>query len=287
MNSRQDKATNLATALRLLEQAAKAGADLAVLPEYLDYLGTDEGALEAAEPVPGPFVENLAARARTLGLWVLAGSVHARSAAGERHRNASLLLDRQGCIAARYDKLHLFDIGLAGQPSYRESATVGGGERVVTAEIDGALAGLSICYDLRFPELYRLHALAGAQMLLVPAAFTQHTGRAHWELLLRARAVENQCFVIGAGQVGESVPGKACHGHSMVVDPWGTVLGCRPEGTGIVVADLDFEALRRIRTELPALANRRGDVYALRAPGHGDREDGTGEGARTPLAAVS
>src|SRR4051794_17239841 len=166
MNSRQDKAANLSIALGLLDQAAEAGADLAVLPEYLDYLGTNEGALAAAEPVPGSFVEGLAARARALGLWVLAGSVHARGPDG-RCRNASLLLDRQGRIAARYDKLHLFDIGLAGQPSYRESVTVGGGDRVVAAEIDGVLAGLSICYDLRFPELYRLHALSGAQMLLV------------------------------------------------------------------------------------------------------------------------
>jgi predicted amidohydrolase len=271
MNSRQDKVANLAIALGLLDQAAEVGADLAVLPEYLDYLGTDEGALATAEPVPGPFVESLAARARALGLWVLAGSVHARGPDG-RCRNASLLLDRQGRIAARYDKLHLFDIGLAGQPSYRESATVGGGERVVAAEIDGGvLAGLSICYDLRFPELYRLYALAGAQILLVPAAFTQHTGRAHWELLLRARAVENQCFVISAGQVGESLPGKACFGHSMIVDPWGTVLACRPEGIGIVLAELDFGAQRRLRAELPALANRRSDVYALHTPGDGHR----------------
>jgi deaminated glutathione amidase len=267
MNSRQDKAANLDTALGLIDQAAEAGADLAVLPEYLDYLGTDDGALEAAEPVPGPFIERIAMQARARGLWVLAGSVHARMTDG-RYRNASLLIDRHGQVVARYDKLHLFDIGLAGQPSYRESATVGGGERIVTAEIAGVLAGLSICYDLRFPELYRLHALAGAQILLVPAAFTAHTGRAHWELLLRARAVENQCFVIAAGQVGESLPGKECFGHSMIVDPWGAVLACQPDGTGIVVAELDFDAQRRLRAELPALANRRGDVYALRAPGH-------------------
>jgi predicted amidohydrolase len=270
MNSRQDKTANLDTALRLIDQAAEAGADLAVLPEYLDYLGTDDGALDAAELAPGPFIERVAAQARARGLWVLAGSVHARGPDG-RCRNASLLIDRHGRIAARYDKLHLFDIGLAGQPSYRESATVGGGDRVVTAEIDGVLAGLSICYDLRFPELYRLQALAGAQILLVPAAFTRHTGRAHWELLLRARAVENQCFVIAAGQVGESLPGKECFGHSMIIDPWGTVLASRAEGIGIVAAELDFEAQRRLRAELPALANRRSDVYALHGPSHGDR----------------
>jgi predicted amidohydrolase len=200
---------------------------------------------------------------------VLAGSIHAERTDG-RCANTSLLFDRAGRPAARYDKLHLFDIGLAGQPSYRESASVSGGDRVVTADIEGVVAGLSICYDLRFPELYRLHALAGARLLLVPAAFTLHTGRDHWELLLRARAVENQCFVIGAGQIGESVPGKACNGRSMVVDPWGTVLACAPDGAGVVVADLDLERQRRLRAELPSLANRRADVYALDARG-GDR----------------
>lgn len=150
--------------------------------------------------------------------------------------------------------------------------SVEGGEQVVTAEIGGILAGLSICYDLRFPELYRPHALAGARILLVPAVFTLHTGRAHWELLLRARAVENRCFVIATGRVGESLPGKACFGHSMTVDPWGTSWPAdRPDGTGIALADLDFDAQRRLRAELPALANRRGGVYALRAPGPGHR----------------
>jgi deaminated glutathione amidase len=265
MNSKQDKAANLASALGLLDRAAEAGADLAVLPEYLDYLGTDEGAVAAAEPIPGGTSESIAAKARSLGIWVLAGSIHARRGADGRCTNTSLLFDREGRTAARYDKLHLFDIGLAGQPSYRESASVEGGDRVVAAGIEGVVAGLSICYDLRFPELYRLHALAGARLLLVPAAFTLHTGRDHWELLLRARAVENLCFVVGAGQVGESVPGKACNGRSMVVDPWGTVLACAPDGVGIVVADLDLERQQRLRAELPSLANRRDDVYALEA----------------------
>ena len=262
MNSRGDKAANLATALDLLDEAAAGGADLAVLPEYFDYLGTDEGALAAAEPISGPITEAVAARARRHGLWVLAGSMHARAADG-RCTNASLLFDREGRIAARYDKLHLFDIGLAGQPSYRESATVEGGERVVTAEIEGLRAGLSVCYDIRFPELYRLHMLAGARLLLVPAAFTLHTGRAHWELLLRAWAVENQCFVIAAAQVGESVAGRACFGHSMIVDPWGQVLACRAEGVGIVTTTLDLARQEALRAELPALANRRADVYRL------------------------
>jgi predicted amidohydrolase len=262
MNSRQDKPANLTTALALLDSAGAAGADLAILPEYFDYLGTDEGALAAAEPVPGPLTEAIAAKARTLGLWVLAGSLHARAPNG-RCANASLLFDREGQVAARYDKLHLFDIGLAGQPSYRESATVGGGDQVVTAGIEGVVAGLSVCYDIRFPELYRLHTLAGARLLLVPAAFTAHTGRAHWELLLRARAVENQCFVVAAAQAGESVPGKECFGHSMIIDPWGTILASLPDGTGIITATLDLERQCALRAELPVLANRRADIYAL------------------------
>ncbi len=198
---------------------------------------------------------------------MLAGSIRARHEADGRCANTSLLFDREGRTAARYDKLHLFDIGLAGQPSYKESASVSGGDRVVAADIEGVVAGLSICYDLRFPELYRLHALAGARLLLVPAAFTLHTGRDHWELLLRARAVENQCFVVGAGQIGESVPGKACNGRSMIIDPWGTVLACAPDGVGVVAADLDLGRQQRLRAELPSLANRRPDVYALEPRG--------------------
>jgi predicted amidohydrolase len=267
MNARQDKAANVAMAVMLLEQAARAGADLAVLPEYLDYLGTDEGGIDVAEPIPGPVSDAFAATARRLGIWVLAGSIHTKR--DGRCSNTSLLIDRQGHIAARYDKLHLFDIGLAGQPTYRESAAVSGGSELVTAKIDGIVAGLSICYDLRFPEVYRLYALAGAQLLLVPAAFTLHTGRDHWELLLRARAVENQCFVIGAAQVGESIPGRSCYGRSMIVDPWGTVLACAPDTVGVTVADLDFERQHRLRSELPALSNRRPDVYRLEKRQHG------------------
>ncbi len=266
INSRQDKGANIAVALDLLDRAARAGADLAAPPEYVDHLGTDEGALEAAEPVPGPSSERFAAKAREHGMWVLAGSIHAKRTDG-RCANTSLLFDRVGRLMASYDKLHLFDVSLSGQTSYKESATVAGGTRVVTAEIDGVTAGLSVCYDIRFPELYRLHALAGARLLLVPAAFTLHTGRDHWELLLRARAVENQCFVIGAGQFGESVPGKACNGRSMIVDPWGTVLACAADGAGVVVADLDLGRQQRLRAELPSLANRRADVYALEARG--------------------
>jgi len=266
LNSRQDKSANIAVVLELLDRAADAGADLAVLPEYVDYLGTDDGALLAAESVPGgEATERFAAKARARGMWVLAGSIHARVGNGRRCANTSMLFDRDGQLVARYEKIHLFDVRVDGHAEYRESDTVAGGQDVVTANIDGVTTGLSICYDIRFPELYRLQALAGARLFLVPAAFTLQTGRDHWELLLRARAVENQCFLVGAGQIGTSIPGKQCYGHSMIVDPWGTVLTSSPDRIGVVVADLDLYHQDRLRSEFPALANRRADVYALTA----------------------
>ncbi|MFL5257763.1 MAG: carbon-nitrogen hydrolase family protein [Rhodopila sp.] len=273
LNSQQNKSANIAVALELLDRAADAGADLAVLPEYVDYLGTDDGALMAAEAIPGgEATERFAAKARARGMWVLAGSIHARVGNSRRCANTSLLFDRNGQLAARYEKLHLFDVRIGDHFDYRESDTVAGGRDIVTADIEGVTAGLSICYDIRFPELYRLQALAGARLFLVPAAFTLQTGRDHWELLLRARAVENQCFLVGAGQVGTSIPGKECYGHSMVVDPWGRVLASSPDELGIVVADLDLDHQDRLRCEFPALANRRDDVYAL-AVHSGKRND--------------
>jgi predicted amidohydrolase len=268
LNSRQDKPANIAVALDLLDRAAAAGADLAVLPEYVDYLGTDEGALAAAEPIPGgEAAERFAAKARERRMWVLAGSIHAKIGNSGRCANTSMLFDRDGRLAASYQKLHLFDVRIDNQSDYKESDTVAGGQDIVTADIDGVRTGLSICYDLRFPELYRLQALAGARLLLVPAAFTLYTGRDHWELLLRARAVENQCFMVGAGQIGMSISGKACAGRSMIVDPWGTVLACAADKVTLVVADLDFERQDQLRTEFPSLANRRDDVYSLQLNG--------------------
>jgi deaminated glutathione amidase len=264
LNSRQDKSANIAMALELLDRAADAGTDLAVLPEYVDYLGTDGGALMAAEAIPGgEATERFAAKARARGMWVLAGSIHARIGNSRRCANTSMLFNRDGQLAARYEKIHLFDVRIDGHSDYRELDTVAGGQNIVTADIEGVIAGLSICYDLRFAELYRLQALAGARLFLVPAAFTFQTGRDHWELLLRARAVENQCFLVGAGQIGTSIPGKECYGHSMIVDPWGRVLASSPDEIGLVVADLDLDHQDRLRREFPALANRRDDVYAL------------------------
>ncbi|MDI3339264.1 MAG: carbon-nitrogen hydrolase family protein [Sphaerobacter sp.] len=260
-NSRDNKAENIAVALELIERAAAAGADLAVLPEAVDYLG--EHGQAQAEPIPGPTSEAFAAKAREHRIWLLAGSIH--EAGGDpsgRAYNTSLLFNRQGELVATYRKLHLYDVELTGNVSVKESDQIAPGDEIVTADIEGHRAGLAICYDLRFPELFRLHALEGAELLLLPAAFTLFTGKDHWEVLLRARAIENQCFVAAAGQTGK-YPGGQSYGRSMIVDPWGTVLATAPDGVGMAVADIDFDRLRRVRAQLPSLANRRPDVYHL------------------------
>jgi deaminated glutathione amidase len=257
LNSRDDRAANLAVAGGLLERAAAAGADLSVLPEYVDYLGRAEGAPKP-EPIDGEFGAFFAGAARELGMWVLAGSFH-EAGPDERHTyNTSLLFDRRGELASAYRKIHLYDVEIPGRVSYQESRSVAPGSEAVVADVEGVPVGLSICYDLRFPELYRRLAVAGgAKVLLVPAAFMLHSGRDHWEVLLRARAIENQCYVLAAGQIGDHDPGRTCFGRSMIIDPWGTVLAQAPDTVGVVTADLDLARLEQIRLELPSLANRR------------------------------
>jgi predicted amidohydrolase len=256
LNSRADRSANLAVALDLLGRAAAAGADLAVLPEYTDYLGPGRGA-PLPEPVQGPYAALFAAAAREHGMWVIAGSFHETGPDPDHTYNTSLVFDRSGVLAATYRKIHLYDVEIPGRVSYLESATVAAGSDPVTVDVEGVRVGLSICYDLRFPELYRRLADAGARVLVVPAAFMLHTGRDHWEVLLRARAIENQCYVLAAAQIGDHEPGRTCYGRSMVVDPWGTVLVQAPDEVGVTVVDLDLDRLATIRAELPSLANRR------------------------------
>jgi predicted amidohydrolase len=260
VNSRADRDANLASAHELLQRAAAAGADLAVLPEYLDYLGPAEHEPKP-EAVDGEFAASFAQAARRLRMWVVAGSFHECGPDGARTYNTSLVFDRDGTVAATYRKIHMFDIDIPDRVTFQESRRVAPGTDVVTVDIDGVRVGLSICYDLRFPELYRQLAGAGARVLLVPAAFTTHTGRDHWEVLLRARAIENQCYVIAAGQSGphesDGPVTMSCFGHSMVIDPWGTVIAQAVDGVGLITADLDLDRLTRVRQELPSLANRR------------------------------
>jgi predicted amidohydrolase len=270
MNTRGDMAANVRAAEALVEEAAAAGARLVALPETWAYKGGREGILASAEPVEGPSNAALARLAARLGIFVLAGSIYEPSAEPRHVYNTSALFGADGGLLAVYRKIHLFDL-TADTTVYRESGYVKPGAALVTVEIDAGSAeseapitlGLTICYDLRFPELYRSLALRGAQILCVPSAFTAYTGAAHWEVLLRARAVENGCFVIAPGQVGEHLPGRECFGHSMIVDPWGAVVAEVPDGVGFCVADLDLERVAEVRAQIPSLRNRRPDAYDL------------------------
>ena len=255
LNTRDDRTANLTAARDLLDRAAAAGADLAVLPEFTDYLGPD---IPKGEPLDGEYTGFFAQAARELRMWVLAGSFHEASGDPALSYNTAPLFGRDGELVAAYRKIHLYDVDIPGRVSYRESASIAPGDQTVVAAVDDVPVGLSTCYDLRFPELYRRLAIdGGAQIIVVPAAFMLHTGKDHWEVLLRARAIENQCYVVAAGQVGDHDPGRICYGRSMVIDPWGTVIAQAPDTVGVTVADLDLARLARIRQELPSLANRR------------------------------
>ena len=265
MNTQHDKEANLRRSEALIDEAAATGAQLIALPEYVSFLGPKEEHGAVAEDIPGPTTQRYADRARQHGIYLLGGSIHERSGEPDKFYNTSVLYGPDGNILARYRKIHLFDIDITDNVSANESATILPGEDIVTAEIGGHVAGLSICYDLRFPELYRLLALAGAEILFVPAAFTMFTGKDHWEVLLRARAIENQAYVIAPGQVGKHQPNDAqCYGHSMIIDPWGTVVARSSDREGIVSAELDFGYLRGLRKQLPSLANRRPAAYRER-----------------------
>ena len=255
---------NLVRARALLEQAAQQGVELAVLPEYFCLMGHgDEAKLRILEQSgQGPIQDFLARTARELGLWIVGGTLPLKASDGADPRacNSSCVYSPQGSCEARYDKIHLFRYD-NGRESYDEARTLQPGHEPVSFDLpsrDGQTwrVGLSICYDLRFPELYRAHAQAGAQLLLVPSAFTHTTGQAHWEPLLRARAIENLAYVAAAAQGGQHENGRRTWGHSMVVDPWGRVLDVLPEGEGLVLAELDAALLQQCRQQLPALGHR-------------------------------
>lgn len=259
MCSGPDPEANFAVARTLLEEAAEAGARLAVLPENFSFLGRREGdRIGFAEPPGrGPAQDFLAATAHDLGLWIVGGTLPVLEAGDPRPRAASILFDGDGRAVARYDKLHLFDVSLPGaDEGYRESAGTSPGRGVVLVDSPVGRLGLAVCYDVRFPELFRNMADAGLEAISLPAAFTVPTGRAHWELLVRARAVDNLSFVLAAAQWGEHEGGRRTWGDSMIVDHWGQVLARRAEGVGIVVADLDPEAQQDARRRFPALAHR-------------------------------
>jgi deaminated glutathione amidase len=258
LNSTGDKVRNLATAEGLVREAVADGAEFVALPEKWNLLAGGEELLAGAEPLDGPSLTAARGWARTLGIHLLAGSIGERGE--EKASNTSVLIGPDGEDLAVYRKIHMFDVD-AGGVSYRESEHERAGGEVVTAPLGDLVLGMSVCYDLRFPELFRILALRGARVLAVPSAFTTATGRDHWEILLRARAIENQAFVVAPNQVGEAPPHYDSFGHSSIVDPWGVVLASAPIGEGFIAADLDFEAQDRVRASLPSLANRQPRAY--------------------------
>ena len=258
MVSTPDVGRNVEAAAGLLTRAAAAGAQLAALPEYFCLLGRrDDDKLAIAEaPGDGPIQRFLAAQARQHGLWIVGGTLPLREPGHERVRNSCLVFGPDGVQAARYDKMHLFAFD-NGSERFDEGRVLEPGSTPVALQAGPLRVGLSVCYDLRFPELYRALMQPPCDLLCVPSAFTYTTGRAHWELLLRARAVENQCVVLAPAQGGTHENGRRTWGHSMIVDPWGEVLACQPEGEGVVLAEVDTARRDTVRTQLPALRHRR------------------------------
>ena len=262
LNSTADTERNLASADRLTRAAAADGARLVVLPEKFNVLGGDRELLAGAEPLDGASVSWARESARELGIDLVAGSIAERREGQEKLANTSVHVGPDGEIRAVYRKIHMFDVVVDGT-EYRESAAEDAGDEIVLSEsADGVPLGLTICYDLRFPELYRIQAVRGARVFALPAAFTKVTGRAHWEILVRARAIENQAFVVAADQVGEDGSGHESFGDSMIADPWGEVLArADDDGECFVAADLDLERQDAVRNELPSLANRVPGAY--------------------------
>jgi predicted amidohydrolase len=261
MTSRADKAANLEAADRLVAQAASTGADLIVLPEKWNAIGDAAFYHEAAEPIDGgESVDAMSGWARRHGVTLIGGSISERREGREKVSNTSIVFDAEGSIVAVYRKIHLFDVEVGGV-TYRESESEEPGDEPVVVRAEDWGIGLSVCYDVRFPELYRILALGGAELLTVPSHFTTPTGRDHWHVLLRARAIENQCYVAAAAQVGETLPGKPSYGRSLIADPWGIVLAQAPDEPTVVTAEVDRARLQDIRTKLPSLKNRQPDAY--------------------------
>ena len=261
LTSRADKAANLEKTEQLVAKAAASGADVVLLPEKWNAIGGVETLHEAAETIEsGESVEAMRGWASRHGITLVGGSITERREGREKLSNTSLVFDPDGELVAVYRKIHLFDVDVGGH-RYRESdAEEPGGEPVV-ARLEGWPIGLTVCYDLRFPELYRILALEGAELVTVPAHFTLYTGKDHWHVLLRARAIENQNYVAAAAQIGETIPGKPSYGRSLIADPWGTVVAQAPDEETVISAELDRERLLQVRRNLPSLANRQADAY--------------------------
>jgi deaminated glutathione amidase len=266
MTSRADKAANLEQAERLVARAASGGADVVVLPEKWNAIGGAETLHAAAEQLDGgASVEAMSSWARRHGITLVGGSITERRDGREKLSNTCLVLDPQGSTLAVYRKIHLFDVEVGGLV-YRESEAEEAGDEAVCVEAEGWQLGLSICYDLRFPELYRILALEGAELLTVPANFTLYTGKDHWHVLLRCRAIENQSYVAAAAQIGETRPGRPSYGRSLIADPWGIVVAQASDETTVILAEVDRARLLDVRERLPSLASRQPSAYRWPTP---------------------
>jgi len=263
MHSGADKQSNLAKAEALLDVAIEKGARFIALPEIFNICGNWEVLKANAEPVPGPTTDRLCRKARESRIYLLGGSVLEVAEGTDKVFNTSVLIDPSGKIIARYRKIHLFDVTLGDRVVIKESDAMVPGDELVTAETDYGTVGLTICYDLRFPEIYRELAVRGAKLIFIPSSFMDSTGKDHWNPLLRARAIENQVFIVAPNEIGP-IPGTKMlrHGRSAIIDPWGTVLAQASDTEGVITAELDFDYLLKVRRELPSLAHRRPEVYS-------------------------
>jgi predicted amidohydrolase len=266
LTSRADKAANIEKAEGLVARAAATGADVVLLPEKWNAIGDPEVLHRAAETLgEGESVEAMAGWAKQHGITLVGGSITERREGREKLSNTSLVFASDGSITGIYRKIHMFDVEVGGHV-YRESDAEEPGDEPVVVDVEGWPMGLTVCYDVRFPELYRILALHGAEVVTVPAHFTLYTGRDHWELLLRARAVENQYYVVAAAQIGETLPGRLSYGRSLIADPWGTVIACAPDEETVISAELDRRRLEEVRAKLPSLASRQASAYRWPTP---------------------
>ncbi len=262
LDSQNNKGENLKTACRCIDEAAAEGVRLVSFPEMMNLSGENIGEGGGHETIPGYTTEILMAKAREHGIYIHSGSFCEKIPGGEKAYNTSVIIDPEGEIIARYRKLHTFDVTLPDGTVCDESARVHPGNEIVTVDTALGKLGMSICYDIRFPELYRIMALDGAQVIFTPASFTMPTGKDHWEPILRTRAIENGCYIVSPGQIGKKVHFTA-YGNSMVVDPWGTVVSRARDTVGVIYAEIDLDYEDAIRAKIPSLANRRADVYDL------------------------
>jgi deaminated glutathione amidase len=257
MTSIDDRDRNLRTAEQLIRHAAERGARCIALPENFSWMGAEKDKMRFVEPLEGPVLGRMSALARELRIHLLAGSIMEAGAPDGRAYNTSALFGPDGSRIAAYRKIHLFDVAIPDGATYHESKTISPGTDTVVARTDLATVGLSVCYDLRFPELYRRLSRDGAEVLTVPSAFTLHTGKDHWEVLLRARAIENLCYVLAPAQWGRHNEKRVTYGNAMIVDPWGAVIARASDGEGVAMAEIDPKVVERVRTELPSLSHRR------------------------------